>query len=279
MFKPFTAPRHQSFQEGLFQYVHEDESMKHGIWIGAALLAVAMTSVADVKETEEMSFDVNPGARISLENVNGDISVTGGAGSQVKVIAHKKADEQEYLDKLKIVVDASPDYIRIETRHPDREGGWFNWGHDGGGSVSFELVVPDEVDLDGIETINGDVTIRAVTGQVKASTVNGGLDVADLVADVSLETVNGNITATFDSLGADQRVDADAVNGKIVLRLPADASARVTAETVNGSIDADDFGLKPEKGFVGRDLSGQIGSGDARIVLDTVNGSIRLEKN
>ncbi len=59
----------------------------------------------------------------------------------------------------------------------------------------------------------------------------------------------------------------------------ADASARVVAETVNGSIDADDFGLEVEKGFVGRDLDGEIGGGDARISLDTVNGSIRIKRN
>jgi DUF4097 and DUF4098 domain-containing protein YvlB len=52
----------------------------------------------------------------------------------------------------------------------------------------------------------------------------------------------------------------------------------VEAETVNGSISADDFGLEAEKGFVGRDLSGEIGGGDARISLDTVNGSIKISK-
>jgi DUF4097 and DUF4098 domain-containing protein YvlB len=252
--------------------------MKHNVWIGAVLVVAAMAASADVTETEEMTFDVNAGARISLENINGDITVVGGgSGDQVVVIAHKKAGKQEYLDNLKIVVDASADYVRIETRHPKREGGWFNWGNDGSGSVAYELAVPDDVELDTIETVNGDVEIRAVKGVVKAGTVNGGLKVSDLVSDVSLETVNGSITATFDTLGADQRVDADAVNGKIVLYLPSNASARVTAETVNGSIDADDFGLQPEKGFVGRDLSGEIGGGDARISLDTVNGSIKLK--
>lgn len=252
--------------------------MKYIVWIGAALLAASMSLPADVRQTEEMTFDVNPGARISLENINGDITVTGGSGDEVTVVAHKKADEQEYLDNLEIVVDADADYVRIETRHPDSDGGWFNRG-DGGGSVTYELTVPDEVELDAIETVNGDVTIRSVNGPVKAGTVNGGLEVSGLVSDVSLETVNGGINATFDSIGADQRVEADAVNGKITLNLPSDTSARVTAETVNGSIDADDFDLKVEKGFVGRDCRGEIGGGDARISLNTVNGSIRLKKN
>lgn len=252
--------------------------MKTAPWILAALLSTTLTAAADVEETEEMTFDVNPGARISLENINGDINISGGTGNQVTVVARKKAGRQDYLDGLKVVVDADADYIRIETRHPKRESGWFNWGNDGSGSVAYELTVPADVELDAVETVNGDVRIRAVGGTVKASTVNGGVDVENLSADVSLETVNGKILADFDVLGADQRVDAEAVNGRIVIRLPADASARVTAETVNGSIDADDFGLKPEKGFVGRDLSGEIGGGDARVSLDTVNGSIEISK-
>jgi DUF4097 and DUF4098 domain-containing protein YvlB len=250
--------------------------MKTTGWIAAAVWSLSVAAVADVKETQEMVYTVNPGARISLENINGDIVVSGGSGKQVEIVAHKKAGKQEYLDEMKIVVDADEDYIRIETRHPEREGGWFSWTGNTNGSVAYELSVPADVTLDTIETVNGDVTIRTVSGTVKAATVNGSLDIENLVGDVSLETVNGSISAAFDALTGSQRVDAETVNGKIALRLPEDASARVTAETVNGSIDCDDFGLKPEKGFIGRDLSGEIGDGAARISLDTVNGSIRI---
>jgi DUF4097 and DUF4098 domain-containing protein YvlB len=243
-----------------------------------ALAGFSLAAAADVTETEEFSFDVRPDARVSLENINGSIEISGYAGDKLIVTAHKKAGKQEYLDELKVVIDADADYVRIETRHPDSQGGWFKWGRDSSGSVSYVLSVPDGVDLDAIETVNGYVEIEAVSGDVKASTVNGALNVSGLAADVNLETVNGSVNARFDRLGAGQRVSAGAVNGRITLVLPADASARIEAETVNGGIDADDFGLKAEKGFVGRDLSGEIGAGEARISLDTVNGSIRIER-
>ena len=252
--------------------------MKAVAFAGAALLIFSMTAGAAVKETEEMSFDVAPCARFSLENINGDILIVGGSGSQVQVVAHKKAGKQEYMDELKIVVDANEDYVRIETRHPKSEGSWFKWGDDSGGSISYELMVPEGVKLDTISTVNGDVTIEAVSGTVKAETVNGSLQAMGLEGDVNLETVNGSVRAEFDQLGEGQRVSAEAVNGKIVLLIPGDASARVEAETINGSIDAEDFGLVAEKGFVGRDLSGEIGHGDGRISLDTVNGSIKIKK-
>jgi hypothetical protein len=244
-----------------------------------ALAGFSLAAAADVSKTEEYSFEVDPGARVSLENINGGIRIRGYDGATVNVTAHKKAGKQEYLDELKVVIDASDDYVRIETRHPDRKGSWFSWGSDSSGSVAYELEVPADTELDAIETVNGDVDIEAVAGAVKASTVNGTLNVSDLAADVSLETVNGSVKARFERLGSGQRVNAEAVNGAITLVLPEDASARIEAETVNGGIDCDDFGLKAEKGFVGRDLSGEIGAGEARISLDTVNGSIRIEKD
>jgi DUF4097 and DUF4098 domain-containing protein YvlB len=253
--------------------------MKAGAIAAAALLLVSTALNAAVKETEEMTFDVASGARVSLENINGDIKISRGSEGKVKVVAYKKAGKQEYLDELKVVTDADKNYVRIETKHPKSEGGWFKWGNDSSGSVAYELEVPEDADLDSITTVNGDVVISGVNGLVKAETVNGSLTASGLVGDVNLETVNGSIEAKFDQLAEGQRVTADAVNGKIVLLVPSDTSARVSAETVNGSINADDFGLEPEKGFVGRDLSGEIGGGDARISLDTVNGSIRISKN
>ena len=252
--------------------------MRSAIPLGVASLLFASTAVADVKETEEFTFDINPGGRISLENINGDISITGIEGDTVNIVAHKKAGKQEYLDELKIVVDADSDYIRIETRHPSNRNSWFNWGNNHSGSVSFVVTVPAGVNLDKISTVNGDVEIRSMSGKVKAETVNGDLAASGLVADVDLETVNGGVNAKFDTLENGQRVSVEAVNGKIVLELPGNTSARVHAETINGSIDVDDFGLKTDKGFIGHECDGQIGNGDARISLDTVNGSIKIIK-
>ena len=246
------------------------------LFISSMLLASA--AIADVKETEEFSFDISSGGRLSLENINGGITIVGGSGTKIEVTAKKKAGSQEYLDDMKIVIDEESDYIRIETRHPKSENRWMNWGNDHSGSITYDVRVPADINLDSISTVNGSVRISRVDGTVKAETVNGDLETSQLTSDVKLETVNGGIEAEFDFLGGDQRVSAEAVNGKIVLLLPTGASARVNAETVNGSIDADDFGLKPEKGFVGRDLDGDIGGGDARIDVDTVNGSIRIEK-
>lgn len=244
------------------------------------LLAVfASTSLAvsaAERETETFSFELNEGGRISLENVNGDVEITGGTGSRVEIIAEKSADDADDLARLEVKIMADPDAIRIETVHAKNDKRWMN---NNSGEVSYTLKVPSTVTLDTISTVNGDVSIEGVTGTVKAESVNGDLDLQNLAGDASLETTNGNIEASFAVLKGSQRVNADTVNGRITLLLPADSSAKLSAETLNGGINADDFGLEVDKrSFVGKDLDGDIGSGEARIDLDTVNGGIRIRK-
>jgi hypothetical protein len=246
--------------------------------MSAAFLA-AQGALADVTEEQSWTFDLDKGGRISLENINGSVTVTGHDGRDVEVVAFKKAGNQEYLDDIEILIDDSPDFIRIETKHPEKGiGRWFNWGGDSSGSVSYTLKVPSYANLDSVESVNGDVSVIGVYGIVKAGTVNGQVEAAGLSSDASLETVNGSIDASFVSLSGSQRASCESVNGKVTVKLPADADTSVSAETINGGIDGGDFGLEVNKGFVGRDLEGRIGNGRARLSLSTVNGSIKIRK-
>lgn len=243
------------------------------------LLACTSFSLAAAeRETETFTYELDEGGRISLENVNGNVSVTGGSGNTVTITAEKRADNQADLDKLTIKIKANSAAIRVETVHEKSESRWF--GSNNSGQVTYTLAVPASANLDTISTINGDVDVEGVFGTVNAESINGDLDLKGLLSDANLETTNGRIKASFDRMGGTQRVSADTVNGQITIMLPGNASARVSAETLNGGIDAGDFGLEAEKGgFVGKDLNGAIGGGEARIDLDTVNGGIRIKKS
>jgi DUF4097 and DUF4098 domain-containing protein YvlB len=246
------------------------------------LCAGLMSAAAFADYTEELnwSFELKEGGRISLENVNGEVEVTGASGNVVQITARKKAGSEEYLNNIEIIIEDSADLIRIETKHPNSGiKGMFNWGNDNNGSVHYILRVPESANLDEVESVNGNVNISGVSGVVKAGTVNGDVTATGLSSDVRLETVNGAVEATFVRFEGQQKATLDSVNGRLVVYLPADADASVKAETINGGIDGSDFGLKVDKGFVGRDLDGDIGGGSARLSLDTVNGSIKIRKD
>jgi lipopolysaccharide export LptBFGC system permease protein LptF len=244
--------------------------------ITAISMVTSLPLLAASKETETFSYELDEGGRISLENVNGDIYISGASGSTVKITADKKADNDKDLKKLMVKIKADNNFIQIETAHEKSGSRWF--GSDNSGEVTYTLIVPAYANLDSISTVNGNVTISALAGEVSAESVNGNLDISNLVSDSNLETTNGNIKASFDRMQGSQRVNADTINGQITLILPADTSARLNAETLNGDINASDFGLETDtSGYVGEDLSGDIGEGEARIDLDTLNGSIRVK--
>ena len=245
-------------------------------FVFAFALLASGNLLASVTEVETFTYPLDEGGRFSISNVNGSISVTGG-GNQVEIIATKKADDQKGLDEIKIEVSHSPSEIRVKTELGNSHR-WFSQDSSSG-EVQYEVIVPEGTMLDSVETVNGSVTISGVSGDVEAESVNGRLTISGLTGDVSISTVNGSIEAGFVRLEGQQRVKAETVNGRVTINLPADADVKVSADSLNGSINARDFDLETEKGFIGSDLNGNIGNGSARLNIDTVNGSIKIRKN
>lgn len=246
----------------------------------ATSLVAAAGALADVSEEVTYNFTLEEGGRFSLENVNGDVKVTGAPGSNVEIVALKKAPNQEALDNVRILIDDSPRSIRVETDYPRDEGsGWFSRHIGDKGSVTYTVTVPHGTNLDEVESVNGDIEIVGVSGLVKASTVNGDIEAGGLADSADIETVNGTVNVSFVSFKGAQKAKCESVNGRLVVNLPSDADTSVSAETINGGIDGSDFGLQANKGFIGRDLDGDIGNGSARLSLSTVNGAIKIRSN
>jgi DUF4097 and DUF4098 domain-containing protein YvlB len=250
--------------------------MKNRTFTFVIALLAAGSLFASVTEEETFSYKLDDGGRFSLSNVNGSVVVTGGDGDNVEIVAIKKADNQEDLDKIEIEISHSADEIVVETELGESNR-WFSHGNNSG-SVKYEVIVPMGTRLDSVETVNGGVNISGVSGKVVAESVNGDLEVSDLAGDVGLSTVNGSIEAEFSRLEDQQHVKVETVNGRVTIDLPGNADVDISADTLNGGINASDFGLEAEKGFVGSDLNGKIGNGGARLNIDTVNGSIKIRR-
>lgn len=240
-------------------------------------LLLSTNLFASVTETETFTFELDNGGRFSLSNVNGSVTVIGTSGNQVEIVATKKADNQSDLDNIEIEISSSNDEVVVETEI-GKSSNWFSFGNNSG-EVRYEVTVPADSLLDSIDTVNGDVYISGVSAKVVAESVNGDLEIQDLADDANLSTVNGNIDAAFKKLEGRQDVKAETVNGRVSVTLPADADVKVSADTLNGSINARDFDLETDKGFVGSDLNGEIGNGSARLNIDTVNGSVKIRSD
>ncbi len=249
--------------------------MGYRSFIFAVALLASVSVFASVTEEETFSYTLDDGGRFSISNVNGSITITGGSGNTVEIVATKKAKNQKDLDEIEIETSYSASEIVVETELGDSDG-WFS--HGSSGQVKYVITVPSGTMLDSVETVNGDVAISGVTGKVVAESVNGDLEIVGLEGDARLSTVNGGINAGFEKCEGEQSIKAETVNGRVTIVLPEDADVQVSADTLNGGINGRDFGLETDKGFVGSDLNGNIGNGSARLNIDTVNGSIKIKK-
>lgn len=235
----------------------------------ALILAVSTGAGAQVTEDFHRTVPITPDGRVSLENINGNVRITGWDRNEVQIDAVKSADDQERLNEARIEVDVANDSVSIRTRYPEGQQNHRM------ASVRYELHVPRAARLDRINLVNGSLNVDQISGEVNANLVNGSLHAKDLAGRAELGTVNGSLQAAFTSLNNATEIRLKSVNGSIDLTLPQSPNAEVRAETVSGSIRTD-FPLQVKGQMVGKSLSGTLGNGGARIELNNVNGSIRI---
>ncbi len=245
----------------------------------ALLLTVAahaaVVSDENYREEFHQTYPLSASGRVSLENINGAVKITGWDRNEVKLDAVKSANEKEKLARIDIRVDARPDSIHIKTHYADCE----DHGCNNPGSVEYTLMVPRGAVLDEIKTVNGALSVDQVNGEVHGTSVNGEVTGTNLGGRVELSTVNGEVTATFASsrMKTSEPVSLHSVNGRVEAVLPSDSSAELNAHTVNGGIRTD-FNLPvshPRYG-PGSRLEGRLADGGARFEFRTVNGSISI---
>jgi len=231
----------------------------------------------ELTEPFSQTYPLSPTGRVHIENINGDVHVNVWDQNSVKVDAVKRAYSQKRLSEVTIDVQSAPDMLRIRTKYPEDRTYDGRNREDSFASVEYTLTLPRNAQLDGADLVNGSLDVEGVQGDVRANLVNGTVTASGLGGDVKLSTVNGGIDANVADLQTAKGVQLNSVNGSIVLVVPSGASADIKASTVHGGI-TNDLGLKVDDGqFVGHSMTGQIGSGGARIRLNNVNGSIAVK--
>lgn len=234
-----------------------------------ALLASALS--AKVTETFSRTYPLKADGVVALTNVNGSVEITGWDRDEVSIEAEKSASTAEGLQLLAIDIEHSPDRLAIKTTH---QKVWQVWKHSKA-QVHYKIKVPAGASLRKIDVVNATIRVSGVRGYVDLDSVNGAIKAEGLAAGGRFDTVNGSITASFTALKADDRIVLDTVNGSCTVVLPVGSTFSLNADSVNGGISCD-FPLKVTKS--GRNkLVGTVGAGGASVVLDSVNGGLRVK--
>src|ERR1043165_4185367 len=227
----------------------------------ALFFAAATAGAATLDRTLDRTFDVRPGARVTLDNVNGRVAVSSWNQPRVRVVALQHVESRDSalatqtMNSL-VNINADANGLHIRTNNPKNNDGFFAWlaGMSVQARVNYEITVPRSMNLD-LETVNGTVTANNVSGVLRLGTPNGSIAAELLTAPpgrpVSLSTTNGRISVSVPRTIA-AHIDADTTNGSITSDLPV-LTQSATKHSLRGTLN---------------------GGGTAALRLHTTNGSI-----
>lgn len=198
---------------------------------------------ARYKEDFHYSYPLKPGGRISIENFNGGVEITGWEKDEVEINGTRSASSEDLLRALKVDIVPSPDAVRIRTIRPsDRRG---NMG------VRYSIRAPRKVVLERIESTNGAIRVEALEGGGRLRTTNGAIRALRFLGDLEANTTNGSVEVqefqgaaivktTNGSIRADGvrgGFEASTSNGGVKARvLELQGNRRVRVETTNGGV-------------------------------------------
>ncbi|MCW8833003.1 MAG: DUF4097 family beta strand repeat-containing protein [Colwellia sp.] len=250
--------------------------LKNSLVVCGLIGTYSLPVYADIVDTVEQSFSVEDNSQFSLENINGEVVINSWQEASIKVEATIQADNQEQRDRVEVKMKQNGQHVVVETHYQEKS----SWGNNQTAQVEYRVWLPSDTKLADIELVNGSLTINDVSGEVSAQVVNGSITASGLTNDTELSSVNGSIKAYYQSFSQHlDDIELETVNGSIKLYLPKNVNARLDLETMHGSIKTD-FGLSSQENtFTGHNLRGDIGTGDVKIDMESVNGSIKVLKN
>jgi hypothetical protein len=239
------------------------------------------------------SFSVGKTGSLILHNISGDVVITAGGGSEIRVEAVKKAkgrsqsEARQQLDNIALTMQEAGGGrvdIRVEPRARESRA----W-------VDFNVIVPYEASAE-VHSVSGDISVTGVKGEVRAETVSGDVKGSSLTRLAAAKSVSGDVvlngiesdgTVVLSSVSGDvtatglkaRVIDVSAVSGDVVLtQCQAD---RAQANTVNGDITyggrlskAGRYELKTHSGEI---MLGHQGSG-FELAASTFSGGINFDE-
>lgn len=245
------------------------------------VLLAAVANAATLTDRIDKTFDVRPGAELSLSNVNGSITIRAWDQPRVRVIAERESssfDEDEAkkaFAALRVEMTPRNGGLEIVTRHPKSNLDFLDhlFGKNVSSKVTYDVRVPSTMNVV-VDNTNGRIEVTGVTGEFDVETTNGRIEVTRCSGSIDASTTNGRINAELSGVTKGKSLSLETTNGRISLTVPSNVAADIDAGTTNGKIHTD---LPVATRHTDRNsLRGKINGGGTPVRLRTTNGSIEI---
>lgn len=202
------------------------------------------------EDDANLTLRVPKGARVVADTVSADITVTGVRGEQNLESVSGEIQTQAFDGQVRATSVSGEVTVA---------------GNGGKAAVSTENVSGTTT----VSGIRGDYHGEVVSGEIRATVAAAGR--------VELNSVSGDIEIHTDLTPA-SRIDMEAVSGTLTLKLKPPVNAEFDLESFSGDIE-NCFGHKARdtsKYSPGSELDFTMGSGGARVEMQTLSGEISI---
>ncbi|HKW40730.1 MAG TPA: DUF4097 family beta strand repeat-containing protein [Gemmatimonadales bacterium] len=274
------------------------------------LTTLATLALLGIAQQTDTTFPVRAGARLEVNNFGGEIAIKAWNKNAVRVAASYSSRDRISIDASDQFVRVKSQGRRGPSQLVEYDitvpttmalalsGVYTDISVDGvQGEITAETVegavkVSGGAGTVSLKSVQGEVTLEKARGRIDLNSVNEAITARDISGDLSVETVNGDITLTqIESANT----EASTVNGTIVydgaikdggryrfsthdgdlrVSVPERANVSVSVSTFDGDFSAC-FPVQLNRKSKHR-FDFTIGSGSARLELESFNGDIKI---
>jgi hypothetical protein len=217
------------------------------------------------------TIPLTAGGKFALAAQVGDVTITTWDKPTVFIDAKRHGGSRGERKSLEMDVDTSmPGSVIIRTVHPP----------DSRAHLDYEIKLPRQVNIEGLDIGRGDIKIQGVNGNITAHVTDGDIEMDDVVGNMTARTVSGDIRVNVRQPEAIQDMNFESVSGDVDLRFLGDFNAGLDLATVSGDMAVrGDLQVALEEKIGHKQASGHIGKGSHCVVhVKTVSGDIQLRK-
>ncbi len=237
---------------------------------------------------EVKTFGIDQLKEIYIHSVSSDVSVFSTDEEDIKVHFYGRSALKSEKALPKLITNLEGSKLKIGIEYPKVL--FYN------ANVVLDVYIPQDyredviidtvsadVDISDLDinnfhckTVSGDLRIESLgSDKLTLNTTSGDVDIVDFSGNLKADSVSGDIDVGYRVF--DNNVDVKTISGEVKIDLPQNAEFYLKTNTVSGEVVAR-FPITIISFNKMNQLEGTVGTGDNRIIVDTVSGDIYLNK-
>lgn len=224
----------------------------------------------DYNEAEEtrQTFQLSPGARVELVDVNGPVQIDTAEGSTAELFVRTYSSTKP-ARKLAVAQTGGGLTLRGESKaERERLDRFASTRH------HVRLTIPRRANLS-MTNVTDSARVGELDGAVTLTNVAGRVGVAQAAGGAELTNVTGSVTMTLANLGRGGAT-VRAVPGRVTLRFLGDVNADLQTDGIKGKVYVELPNVAVEGEMTRADFRAKVGAGGAPLRVSDVSGTVRL---